>query len=103
ECGQAGPREMAVREPRVIVEVLSPSTVSFDRFKKVVEYQTVQTLSHILLVDTEAPRIDVLSRAAGETWTSTRYEGRDAKIGLPTIKASLDLAEVFEGIEFGDA
>ena len=93
---------MAVKEPRVIVEVLSPSTMSFDRFKKVVEYQTIATVTHILLVDTEVPRVDVLSRSGGGTWTSTRYEGLDAKIDLPTIKASLGLDEVFEGMEFGE-
>lgn len=103
ECGQAGRRDMTVRDPRVVIEVLSPSTVSFDRFKKVVEYQTLSTLSHILLVDTEAPRIDVLSRAGGETWSSARHEGLDARVDLPTIEASLELAEVYEGIEFDQA
>ena len=102
ECGQGGRRDMAVKEPRVIVEVLSPSTISFDRFKKVVEYQTIATVTHVLLVDTEVPRIDVLSRSGGGTWTSTRYEGLDAKIELPTINASLGLDEVFEGMEFGE-
>jgi Uma2 family endonuclease len=102
ECGQAGRRELAVRDPRVVIEVLSPSTMSFDRFKKVLEYQTISTLTHILLVDTEVPRIDVLARAANETWTSTRYEGLDSKIDLPSIKASLSLAEVFEGLTLED-
>ena len=94
---------MTVRDPRVVIEVLSPSTMSFDRFKKVVEYQTVGSLTHILLVDTEVPRIDVLTRAGGETWASRRYEGLDAKIDLPTIAASLELAEVYEGVDFGEA
>lgn len=99
ECGEAGRCEMAVCDPRVVIEVLSPSTMSFDRFRKVLEYQTVPTLTHILLVDTEAPRIDGLARD-GDGWKSTRHEGRDAKIALPTIQAKLDLAEVFEGIDF---
>jgi Uma2 family endonuclease len=103
DCGQAARRDMAVRDPRVVIEVLSPSTMSFDRFKKVVEYQTVGTITHILLVDTEVPRIDVLARAGNETWTSVRCEGLDAKIDLPTIKASLDLDEVFEGMDFSEA
>lgn len=102
ECGQAGRREMAVSDPRVVIEVLSPSTMSFDRFKKVLEYQTIPSLTHILLVDTEVPRIDVLTRTGNETWTSARHEGLDAKIDLPTINAALDLAEVFEGLTFED-
>lgn len=103
ECGHGDRRDMAVHDPRVVIEVLSPSTMSFDRFKKVLEYQTLPTLTHILLVDTEAPRIDVLSRSADERWTSTRYEGLTAQIDLAPINASLDLAEVFEGMEFGEA
>jgi Uma2 family endonuclease len=102
ECGEAGRRDMSVSDPRVVIEVLSPSTMSFDRFKKVLEYQTIATLSHILLVDTELPRIDVLARAENEIWASTRYEGLDTTIDLPTIKASLRLAEVYEGLEFAD-
>jgi hypothetical protein len=85
ECGHGGRRDMTVKEPRVTVKVLSPSTISFDRFN-----------------DTEAPRVDAPSRSAGGTWTSTRYEGLDAKIELPTINASLGLDEVFEGMEFGE-
>src|SRR5436309_5805030 len=33
ECGEAGRRELAVREPRVVIEVLSPSTMTFDRIR----------------------------------------------------------------------
>lgn len=74
--------------------------MSFDRFKKVLEYHTVGTLTHILLVDTEVPRIDVLARAGSERWTSTRREGLDDRIELASITASLGIAEVFEGIDF---
>jgi Uma2 family endonuclease len=102
DCGRGGPRDVTVSDPRVVTDVLSPGTMSFDRFKKVVEYQTIPTLTHILLVDTEMPRIDVLSRSAGQPWTSTRYESLGAKIDLPTINASLGLDEVFEGMEFGE-
>jgi Uma2 family endonuclease len=102
ECGQAGRRELAVRDPRVVIEVLSPSTVSFDRFKKVLEYQTIPTLTHILLVDTEVPRVDALTRGADGIWASIRYEGLDATIELPSVKASLRLADVFEGLTFED-
>lgn len=101
ECGRPNDRDMVVHEPRVVIEVLSPSTMSFDRFKKVAEYQTIPTLTHILLVDTEAPRVDVLARSDTGTWTSARHEGAGATIDLPTINAALELAEIFEGIAFG--
>ena len=80
ECGQAGRREMTVAEPRVVVEVLSPSTMSFDRFAKVIEYQSVPTLVHILLVDTEKPRIVVLTRGADGSWDRAAYEGLEGPL-----------------------
>jgi Uma2 family endonuclease len=100
ECGQAGGREMTVREPRIIIEVLSPSTRTFDRFRKLVEYQSIESLQHILLVDTEAPRIDMVTRRPDGTWYPTPYEGLDAVIELTAVGASLKLADVFEGVTF---
>jgi len=93
---------MAVVEPRVVIEVLSPSTMSFDRVRKLPEYQTIASVSHILLVDTEAPRIGMWSRSNDNSWRQTNHDGLDATIDLPTIAASLALADVFEGISFED-
>jgi Uma2 family endonuclease len=102
ECGQAGPRELAVREPRVVIEVLSPSTMTFDRVRKLPEYQTIASVTHVLLVDTEAPRIDVLSRDADKGWTRAQHDGLDERIDLPTIKAGLVLADIYEGLRFDE-
>lgn len=100
ECGRAGARELAVSEPRVVIEVLSPTTMTFDRIRKIPEYQTVATVSHILLVDTEKPRIDLWSRDTGGMWLQSKFDGLDAVVELPAVSASLKLAEVFEGLEF---
>lgn len=102
ECGEAGRREMTVRDPRVVVEVLSPSTRTFDRFRKLVECQSIESVQHILLVDTEAPRIDVVTRGAAAGWSTSQYEGLDAIIELPAIDANLKLADVFEGVVFDE-
>jgi Uma2 family endonuclease len=102
ECGQGEPQDMAVSEPRAVFEVLSPSTMSFDRFRKVLEYQTIATLVHIVLVDTEAPRIDVISRGANGNWSQQQYEGVIGQIAFPAFQASLDLADVFEGLDFAE-
>ncbi|MCC7348637.1 MAG: Uma2 family endonuclease [Variibacter sp.] len=100
ECGRGDRRDTAVREPRLVVEVLSPSTMSFDRIRKIPEYQGVPTISHILLVDTEAPRIDCWSREGDGRWSQTKLDGLAARIDLPTIGATLTLEEVFEGLDF---
>ncbi len=101
ECGKSqSRREYAVGEPRVMIEVLSPSTMNFDRIRKIPEYQLIATVTHILLVDTEAPRVDVMSRKPDERWVQTKYDGLDAKIDLPSVGATLALVDVYEEVDF---
>lgn len=99
ECGSPGPRDMTAADPRVVLEVLSPSTLSFDRFRKLEEYKTVPSLRVILLVDTETPTVTVHRRIAGN-WSAETLEGLDAVITLPEIDAQLALSELYEGIAF---
>lgn len=39
ECGKPDPRSMAADDPRLVIEILSPSTMRYDRFQKLAEYQ----------------------------------------------------------------
>jgi Uma2 family endonuclease len=102
ECGRPDPRAMDAAEPRVIIEVLSPSTTRYDRFQKLEEYKLVPAIRVILLVDTEAPQVTVWRR--GETgWGYHEEKGLDAVIDLPEIGAALPLFELYEDVDFEDA
>jgi Uma2 family endonuclease len=100
ECAEGDRRDMEVREPRVVVEVLSPSTRTLDRFRKLVEYQSIGSLHPILRIDTETPRIDIVTREADAPWVPETFQGFDAVVDLPAVGASLRLADVFEGVPF---
>ena len=101
ECGKPGPRDMAADEPRVVIEVLSPSTMRFDRFQKLAEYQRHPTIRVILLVDSEAPQVTVWRRD-GEAWITEELEGLEAVLPLPEIEADLPLAELYLDIAFDE-
>ncbi|EJW10074.1 hypothetical protein A33M_0532 [Rhodovulum sp. PH10] len=104
DCGEGSARDMAVADPRVVVEVLSPSTMTFDRVRKLAEYRTVPSIAHILLIDTEAPRVDLWSREADGSpdgfWRRSTHDGLDATLALPAIGVRLALADLFEGSSF---
>lgn len=100
ECGEGNRRDMAVVEPRAVIEVLSPSTMSFDRFRKLPEYQSISSMKHILLVDTESPRIDLWSREPDGSWRPFAFDGLDARFELPAVGATLTLADIYEGLTF---
>lgn len=99
ECGKPDPRSLAADEPRVVIEILSPSTTRYDRFQKLAEYQQHPAIKVILLVDSEAPQVAVWRRA-GETWSTAEAAGLDAVIDLPEIGVTLPLAELYLDLTF---
>lgn len=99
DCGRGNDRSLETAEPRVVIEVLSPSTMRYDLFQKLDEYKQVATIRVILLVDTEKPRVTVWRRGA-DGWGFHEESGLAAVIDLAEVEAALPLAELFEGLEF---
>ena len=99
ECGRPHEKSLATDEPRVVIEILSPSTTRYDRFQKLEEYKLHPGIRVILLVDTEKPRVTVWRRGdAG--WNYHEEAGLRASIALPEIEAELALADLYEGLTF---
>src|ERR1043165_7077999 len=67
--------------PRVIVEVLSPSTEGYDRGEKLAHYQTIPSLEEIVLVAHDRNEIEVLRREGDGTWSRhLAAEGQSARL-----------------------
>lgn len=101
ECGKPDLRSMAADEPRLVIEILSPSTMRYDRMEKLVEYQQHPAIKVILLVDTEFPRVTIWRRD-GENWRPEIVEGLDTTIPLAEIDAALPLAELYLDVPFDE-
>jgi Uma2 family endonuclease len=66
-CRPREPGEIYLSDPVLVVEVLSPSTQATDRVFKLPDYRSMASVNHILLVSTEAVRIEHWRRA-GDLW-----------------------------------
>lgn len=87
--------------PRVILEVLSPSTEAFDRGDKFRRYRTwLPTLTDYVLVAQTRPCIDHYHRQGEGTWLLRTYEGLEATLPLVTIDCTIPLAEIYARLEF---
>lgn len=82
-----------VVNPRLVVEVLSPSTADYDRGEKLQHYQQVPSLQAVVLVDHERERIDVWSRTASGWQTKTHQPG--SVVTLAAVGAELTVDDVF--------
>ena len=99
DCGRREDQSMFATEPTLVIEVLSPSTRSFDSHRKVLEYKSNPDIKYILIVDTDNACC-LLHFREGEGWEETMYDSPDALIDLPEIGATLALSDIYDGLEF---
>lgn len=91
---------LAVTNPALLVEVLSPSTERFDRGDKFADYQRFETLRHYVMVSTGKRRIEHYRRNDDDTWTlSVATEGK--AIELPEFGGRIAVDDVYEGDDAG--
>lgn len=99
ECAPLVQDTYEAREPKLVVEVASPSTTTIDQTRKVEEYKRHPTLAYILLIETLKPQA-LLYRRLGEDWDIETFEGLDAVIDLAAIGATLAMADIYDGLSF---
>ena len=95
-----GPQNESFQEhPAALIEVLSRATRRTDEGEKRDAYLTIPSLGVYLMVEQEFPAVVVLRRT-DTGFVREVYEGLEAVIPLPEIKAELPLAEIYEAVEF---
>ncbi len=80
--------------PKILVEVLSPSTESYDRGEKLAHYQSMTSVTDVLLVAQDRPHVTRVSRIPGG-WQTVGYDGLAAVVPL-TDADPLPLSELFD-------
>ena len=93
----------AIVDPILIIEVLSPSTESFDRGKKFQLYRQLDSLREYVLVSQESARIERFYLNADGIWEFGDTVGLDSSITLKSIDCTLKLADVYANVVFEDA
>lgn len=83
-----------VTNPRIVVEVLSPSTEKFDRGLKLHHYQRIPTLEAVVLVAQREPRIEVYARQRDGGWTM-QASGAGEIANLDGIGCTLPVDEIY--------
>ncbi len=90
--------EMNALNPSVIIEVLSPSTKNYDRGEKFRLYRDIPTLKEYILVDSESVKVEAFYINEHHNWELKEYKNVDEKLNLHSISVSLDLKEIYEGV-----
>jgi len=81
-------------EPRLVVEVLSPSTKGFDKRRKVPDYGRLASVEEIWLVDSREREVLVWRRVEG-TWVGSFPHTGDDRFWSPALGVEVELDRLY--------
>jgi Uma2 family endonuclease len=87
-----------LRNPVVIIEVLSKSTESYDRGVKFMKYRRIESLQEYLLVSQDTPLVERYVRQPNDHWLMSEALGLEAVVHMSSIDCDLKLAEAYDKV-----
>ncbi|HTW93440.1 MAG TPA: Uma2 family endonuclease [Tepidisphaeraceae bacterium] len=104
-CGQReadpnDPRGQTFTNPRLVIEVTSPSTEIDDRGRKFRDYLLLDSLQEYVIVSQQQPRVETYFRQDDGTWLFRNVSELDGVIRLRSVEIEVALAEIYAGVEF---
>ena len=96
-CDPADRRDAyLIRQPILIVEVLSTSTADYDRSRKFTQYQKIASLRHYLLVSQTAWVLEWFRRDEAGQWIYNVFSDAADVLEIAELHLRLPLADVYE-------
>lgn len=87
--------------PKVIFEVMSPSTEAFDRGEKFSRYRAWnETLTDYVLIWQDIPVVEHFQRQDNNHWLLSIIEGLENTLELTSIDCSIKLSDIYDRINF---
>jgi len=88
-----------ITNPYLLIEVLSESTMKYDKEDKLPAYKDVPSLQYVVYVGQDRPYVSVYERTANpDTWLNTDYKTLDSMARLGDL--NLPLNEIYHKITF---
>ena len=87
-----------LKSPRVVFEVLSPTTEMIDRTWELQNYLALTTLEEYILIDSKSQKME-LYRKEQNKWVYDAFNAED-EVELPTLGIRFPVADVYEDVIF---
>lgn len=100
-CGEIQTSEKeknSIINPRLIVEVLSKSTASYDRGDKFHMYRQIESLEEYVLIEQEKPLVEIYQKKS-DLWKITRVEGLENEIHLASLNVNIKLQDIYDDVK----
>ena len=99
-CEPADDDSHVVRHPKLIIEVLSPSTSRNDRGDKLANYKRIPSVEEIVHIEQDWPEIFITRRS--DRWKRHHYTMLDSLVHLESIDLTIPVAAFYQTATFPD-
>ena len=89
-------------EPRLVVEVLSPTTERTDRHEKMSAYKNCPSVQEYALVSQDGMMVE-LHRRSGDDWQVEIYTEPDEHYSFKSVGLTLGLSDIYRNVRFDEA
>lgn len=89
--------EETLTSPTVLIEILSPSTMDYDRGNKFKLYRDIPTLKEYILIDSQAVSVEAFRINNSGHWELEEYKETSQELVIPTLGISIPLTEIYAG------
>ena len=100
-CEGNEPGRQAIKDPFLIVEILSPSTERHDRRIKLPVYRQISTVEQIVLIASDGLYAELHTRS-GAQWVIEILRGVEGVLALSSVGIEIVMFDLYEGIALSE-
>ncbi|MBF0377425.1 MAG: Uma2 family endonuclease [Desulfamplus sp.] len=93
-------KETILKNPLLVIEVLSPSTEHVDRIKKFIYYQNVPSIQEYVMISQSEPKIEAYYKQSERNWLYTVVKGLEEAIYIKTLEYKFELKELYQKVRW---
>lgn len=97
-CEPTGADTHVMREPKLIIEVISPSTGRNDRGEKLNAYKRIPSVEEIVLVEQDWPEIFVTRRS--HRWKKHHFTQMESDVEFESVGLTMKVADFYQSNPF---
>lgn len=95
-------RKDIATNPTLIVEVLSPSNMKWDRGGKLLKYWTIPSLMEYVLIEQTHPQVDVYTKSPNGEWVFSSYQDLEDIVLLHSVGIQVPMKGIYRRVTFSD-
>ena len=91
-----------LKNPSLIVEILSDSTAEFDRGYKFTYYKSIESFTEYILIAQDRAHVTQFIKQSENGWLNLEFNDIDDKFHLASVDCEIFLKELYENVEFAE-